>query len=164
MNTPPVVGYAGTRPAFEFVAAEEDHRWLEWHVIDRRDGIVIAECFPPQPHNLEDAVDSLAIECEVCTVGLETVDVVGHEEVSEPCQSCGRLSSDAWMTPLGKAELIAAELNALYPDEVGCGYCMTCGYGSYGQAGSPECLHKREPTTEMLVEAVRRLNIEGVTV
>jgi hypothetical protein len=160
MNTPPIVGFAGTRPAFEFSAQGQDSRWQEWHVIDRRNGLVICECWPPQPHNLDDAIDSLTIECEVCIVGLETVDVVRGEEVSEACQTCGRLGSDTWMTPLGKAELIAAELNALYPGEVGCGYCMTCGYGG---ERSPECLHKKEPTTEMLREAVVELRIQGAT-
>lgn len=190
MNTPPVTGFAGTRPAFEFSAQGQDSRWQEWHVIDRRNGIVICECWPPQSHNLDDAIDSLAVECEVCTVGLETVEGIEclpcrgsglqpdldvdsdpplcqhcegsgiAEEVSEACQSCGRLGPDFWMTPLGKAELIVAELNALYPGKVGCGYCMTCGYGGHR---SPECLHMREPTTEMLTKAVQRLRIEGVT-
>lgn len=142
MNTPPVIGYAGTRPAFEFSAQGQDSRWQEWHVVDRRNGLVICECWPPRPHNLQDAIDSLNIECEACTVGLETVDLVDGEEVSEPCQVCGRLGNDVWISPLGKAELIAGELNALYP-------------GMPGEV---------DPTTEMLCDAIVMFRIQGVGV
>lgn len=161
MNTPPTAGYVAVRPAFDFTAPDQDYRWQEWHVIDRRNGIVICECWPPQPRNLSEAMLSLAEECEECWAGLEMVDVTDGEEISEPCQSCGALGPDIWVSPLGAAELLVGELNALYPAEVGCGYCMDCGYGG---DRSTNCLHKREPTTEMLAEAAQRLRIEGTTV
>lgn len=161
MNIPPTVGYARIRPAFEYSAEHEDPRWQEWHVIDERNGAVIAHCPPPQPHNLPEAIASLT-ECEHCWVGLETVETPmceycagsglepgtesescgeccgdGNVEISMPCQHCGRFESDIWVSPLGQAELIAGELNACYPDE--------------------------GPTTEALREAVRRLRIEGIS-
>ncbi len=159
MNTAPTTGFVATRPAFEHFSDDLQNRWSEWHVIDRRNGQVIAKCCPPQQDNLADAVRWLQEDCEHCYAGLETVDAPscpycegtglsgsgtcgeccgdGNLEASEPCQRCGRLGPDSWISPLGLAECIAGELNAL---------CFSS-----------------TPSTADLIGAAKWLRIEGAT-
>src|SRR4051812_33601950 len=122
MNIPPAAGFAAVRPAHTFVGAKEDSRYKDWQVVDRRNGKVVRECPAPQPHNLADAIAATE-DCEHCWVGLETVDTApwcgycegngcgeccgdGNLEVCEPCQHCGRLGPDAWISPQGSAEAL----------------------------------------------------------
>ncbi|HEX7246457.1 MAG TPA: hypothetical protein VF245_12930 [Solirubrobacterales bacterium] len=74
MNTPPVVGFAGTRPADAFGP--------DWQVIDRRDGRVIAEKYAPRspdyppddpPMSAQGAAEALAAELNAMCLGIRHV-------------------------------------------------------------------------------------------